>query len=700
MWVYDRSTRRFLKVNDAALRKYGYTREEFLSMTIKDIRSPKESERLERFITSGRHKFRPAGEWIHRTKNGRPIKVIITSEAIEYEGEKARLVQALDVTLERRLEAKQSQLSLLNEKLIENLPDVFFLIDQEGYVLQWNRNFERISGYTPEEIKQLRAEQFFSGQEKIKVLEALQKLKNGESVQIEARFNHKEGHQVPARFSATSFSAGGQRYITGISQDLRELHALQQKANEEKQRYRETHQLLDQTFESIGDAVFVIDSEERKILNVNRAAAELLHYRREELLGASTELAYPSLEYFHEVAEQIMPELNEKDLVKQDIHLKRKDGTLITGRVTMSKLKEDGDWKGKIVSAVRDVTEELRLKKELHQSQERLLDAQRIAHLGHWSRDLKNEQLYWSDEIFRIFGLEADTVISYERFLEGVHPEDRKMVDEYTQRLLEGGDMTQKHRVVRPDGEVRYVMERAEVENDTNGNPEWLVGTVQDITEQELHDRELELALRDKELMLAEVHHRVKNNMALVSALLYLQLETVEHPEAYHILESSQARIKSIAGVHEELYNSERFTHIPLTSILNRAINISSGLLDPAKIHIDESNININQAIPFALFLNELFFYLAQECRIELPDQIGELKMCKEQDLLCLTLSMTENACFYFLRHFYEQNDKHLVAHTLLQQLRGQMTLNEEEKALQLQFRLSDERGSSNAMRR
>lgn len=124
--------------------------------------------------------------------------------------------------------------------------------------------------------------------------------------------------------------------------------------------------------------------------------------------------------------------------------------------------------------------------KALRINGEKLEEAQRIARLGHWHLDLVSDTLEWSDEIFRIFGLEPQEFgATYEAFLERVHPDDRVLVhNAYTQSLHTGEPYEIIHRLLLKSGEQKFVQERCVTEFDTQGNPLRSIGTVQDITDQ------------------------------------------------------------------------------------------------------------------------------------------------------------------------------------------------------------------------
>ncbi|MFA5235007.1 MAG: EAL domain-containing protein [Sulfurimonas sp.] len=125
-----------------------------------------------------------------------------------------------------------------------------------------------------------------------------------------------------------------------------------------------------------------------------------------------------------------------------------------------------------------------------------LLQAQALAHIGHWELDLVKNTLYWSDEVYRIFGLEPQEFeATYEAFLKYVHPEDIELVDEaYATSLKEKHGYYVEHRIVRRNGEIGFVEERCEHTFDEEGNPTKSIGTVHDITRRKNAENELVLA--------------------------------------------------------------------------------------------------------------------------------------------------------------------------------------------------------------
>ena len=154
---------------------------------------------------------------------------------------------------------------------------------------------------------------------------------------------------------------------------------------------------------------------------------------------------------------------------------------------------EDGSvlWHGVIL----DITERMQAEEALHLRERELAEAQRIAHIGNWVSDFVRNEVRWSDEVFRIFGMRrGEWRGTHEAFIQAVHPEDRDRVRaKVDAALAEGGSFDAVHRVLRPDGEERVVHERGHVEFDMDGRAQRMIGTVQDITERHSLEQEQRL---------------------------------------------------------------------------------------------------------------------------------------------------------------------------------------------------------------
>jgi len=167
--------------------------------------------------------------------------------------------------------------------------------------------------------------------------------------------------------------------------------------------------------------------------------------------------------------------------------------------------------------------------------------------------------------------------------------------------------------------------------DENSGQMKGIIEYVRDITERKKAEDRLQLSLQEKDVLLREVHHRVKNNMQVISSLLNLQSRHVQDPRVLEMFKESQRRIRSMALIHERLYQSSDFSHIEFAKYLrNLATHLfHSYQIDASrvklKIEAEEVHLNINTAIPCGLIVNEL---ISNALKHGFPDnQGGELSI-------------------------------------------------------------------------
>ena len=193
----------------------------------------------------------------------------------------------------------------------------------------------------------------------------------------------------------------------------------------------------------------------------------------------------------------------------------KKDGSIICVEVSLSFLRDKDGHPVEILMVSRDITERKRAEEALKLSHERLVDAQKIARIGNWEADLSTDELYWSQVIFDIFGFDSKSFKpSVKAFHNAVHPDDKSIVLESEKRSEQTGLHDVVHRIIRPNGEVRFVHELAKRYTDDNGKLVKLRGTVQDITER----GQAEEKIRQGNILLDSIIENIPNTIFLKDA--------------------------------------------------------------------------------------------------------------------------------------------------------------------------------------
>lgn len=223
--------------------------------------------------------------------------------------------------------------------------------------------------------------------------------------------------------------------------------------------------------------------------------------------------------------------------------------------------------------------------------------------------DENRNAVRWNDKMMEVTGFDEQQ-IAYSDPLDYFPDDHKKRVDEKVKEVFTKGEATLEADLLNKDGRrIPYLFNASLFQNNEDT---FLIGTGLNISEIREYQNKLSESLKEKEVLLSEIHHRVKNNLAVISGLLHIESFKTDNDYAQKALQNSQLRIQSIATVHEILYKADNFSNLPFDDFISAIIGSIKEFYDETShpvtfnIDIEEVSLNVNQAIPCALIINEL----------------------------------------------------------------------------------------------
>ncbi len=275
------------------------------------------------------------------------------------------------------------------------------------------------------------------------------------------------------------------RLVPAIERELREAE-IRREQKQTKKALDESEEFHRVILTNISDAVFITNNE-GQFVYVGPNVDYIFGYSKEEVwnFGTIDKLLGSNLYTISELEQQ-----NEIRNIEREIIDKNGDSHFV-----LINVKQVSILDGTNLFTCRDVTERKIVLDALKESEQRLIEAQRIAQLGHWEWHIQTGHLYWSDEIYRIFGLNHQIYQpTYDSFLKKIHPEDREMVQQaVNSALAEQHRYSIDHRIILSTGEIRIVHEEGKTIFDENSIAVRMIGTIQDITEFKNTERQVNI---------------------------------------------------------------------------------------------------------------------------------------------------------------------------------------------------------------
>jgi len=596
-WTVDLQGR-LLEVNEAYCRMSGYSREELLRMSIPDLEITEKPEEtrghIETIIAQGSDRFITK----HRRKNGSIMDVEVSVQHSSELGD-LMVVFLQDITERRRVE---QDLKIKNYA-IETSINGIAISDMRGIITYVNKAYVAMLGFDrADEILGRTLTDFSESDQAAHAVREALRNNGGWIGEIAGR--KKDGALVPRLMSASMVTDadGTPISVLGSFLDITEQKATLKKLEESERKFRTI-------FDQAHDGILVADTETSRFFMANAKACAMLGYTAGELHVLEVKDIHPDAA-FPRVIASFQDILAGKTAMTEDVPVLRKDGRVFYADISASPVEFQGRLYA--IGIFRDITERKRTEAKLRE-----LDRRQKAILNNipdmaWLKDSKGRFLAVNEPFGKACGSSPDALVGKTdldiwpaELAEQYRSDDRAVMESGARKQVE-------EPLIDSTGRRQWIETIKTPIMDDQGRIIGTTGIARDVTERKRAEEKILAALAEKELLLKEIHHRVKNNLQIIASLLYLQAEEVKDPKTGGLLKESRDRIKSMALVHEKLYSTNNLSRIDFMeycgSLGAYLFNAYGAAVRGIRLEARGSGIflEVDTAIPCGLVLSEL----------------------------------------------------------------------------------------------
>lgn len=467
---------------------------------------------------------------------------------------------------------------------------------KDGVCLDLNTNFTHLTGFSREEAVGRTSNELIKLDPNQRERLIALVLDQGFARNFEGQIYNKKGEMLEVIASSEVIEVNGEKCLLSTFYDI----------SERKNAERQLKKWAD-IFHNINLGIVVADSTGQTMQMVNEALVRLLGYEKvEDLVGQSPLMAYSS--EFKKQLPHLLQVAQQQDYYVFEPVLLRKDGTTFPAQVAATMVRdEEGQLLYRIVS-VQDITARRQAEEALKKSEELYRTL---------VQNIPDSSVLLFDHNLRYLLADGAALPKYgytKEYMEGktlweaVSPESVAELEPIYRAAL-AGTTTKFERTYQ---ESTYYSQAIPVKNPKG---EIFAGLlmIQDISERKAAEEQIRAALMEKEVLLKEIHHRVKNNLQVVSSLLKLQASYIKDPYEREMLKESQNRVHSMALVHEKLYKSKDLSEINIGEYLEELVSylyrlyISTASSASLKLVVEKPlKLNLDKAILCGLIVNEL----------------------------------------------------------------------------------------------
>jgi PAS domain S-box-containing protein len=601
-------------VSDAINRITGYTFEELDKLNgWQNLAHPDDREEVVRHRKAFKSGKTDISEYRIVTKDG-SIRWLKDYTRPIWDKEGNRVVKiigaAQDITERKSAEEALKQSEKKYKDLVETIDEWIWEIDRSGKSIYNSPKVKSITGYEPSQLHGKLPIELMPPSEADRVYnffqESISQKKPFKSYECVIR--HKNGRKIIIESSGTPFfnGNGNLQGFRGINRDITAKKIAEEELNRSRERFRKLYENA-----TIG---LYRTTPDGKILMANPALVKMLGYESLEELSSNRNLEkdgfepdYPRTEFKRWLDE------------KGEIHgleegWTRKDGTIIYVRESARVIKDEDGNPIYYEGTVEDVTERKLAEMAKRESEEKYRTIFLNAPLGVFRSTPEGKFLEVNPVLAEMLGYDnpQEVLDDIDDIAEQIYIKTEKRRDIVKDTIESKNVLRYVNWYKKKDGTHFVANLTLKTIFDKAGNILYLLGIVEDITERQKAQEQIRKSLREKVALLKEIHHRVKNNMQVISSLMYIQSQKTAGEKCRDILQETQERVKSMALVHEKMYKSKDLAQIDISEYINSLASELFYAYNPnhsdIRLNIDAHNtlMRIDTAIPCGLIINEL----------------------------------------------------------------------------------------------
>ena len=651
----------YLGVNEEFARQIiGLPETEIVGFTLTEICNKLVEKSPERFVPDGKQFIAICSEWdqsdleLLKSRGSRvhEQEVILAdgtsrtffvnrSTFTDEQGDISGLVTIMqDITKLRKSEKSLEEIEERYRIVTEQTGQLVYDNDIQNNRLSWAGAFEEVFGYSLEEVKNFTLsnwiEHIYPEDRNYVIKNFMQARKAGGRERIEYRLRRKNGTYIYVEDTGTYLvNEDGKTYrVLGVVKDITEEKFTRKQLEKSEEKYRI---ITEQTGQLVYD--YDVDEDNAKWAgNIE----ELTGFAPEDFRNMGIQFW---LSRIHPEDRDNIENVYHRCLIdggtyRSEYRYRRKDEKYVFMEDTGVCLKDKENKVNRILGISKDITERKLTQERLEESEEKYrsfihnfkgvafqLDENLIPEFVHGAVE---ELTGYSEE---------DFMSTRVMWMNTVHPDDLPAILKQVIRIKNSSrahDIEFEYRIIRKDGEVKWIKELYQKIPGRNGKPDRYQGAVYDITEK----REAEEALNEiKEARIKEIHHRIKNNLQVISSLLDLQAEKFEDEKVREAFRESQSRIISMALIHEELYQEKNTETLNFAAYLRKLVEnlFQTYRVDHPGVGLqtdfkEDIFLNVDMAIPLGIIVNEL---VSNSLKHAFPGQIKgkiRIRLYKEEN--------------------------------------------------------------------